>query len=171
MPSVKKPDTRSPEQVITDLFLLPLKTSRSWAEQFADWLTESFGTMWFLVGNALFFGVWYLINSGKVPGIAVFDPAPYGLLTMMVSLEAIFLSIIVLISQNRASKLGDVRNEVDFQVNVHTEKEVTKILRMLDDISHKLGVEHLDDRELEKMKQDLNLKRLEERAARDVSIR
>jgi uncharacterized membrane protein len=171
MPSVKKPETRSPEQVITDLFLLPLKVSRSWAERLADWLTKSFGTIGFLVGNALFFGIWYLINSGRVPGIAVFDPSPYGLLTTMVSLEAIFLSIIVLISQNRASKLDEVRNEVDFQVNIHTEKEVTKMLRMLDDISHKLGVEHLDDHELETMKRDLNLKRLEERAARDISVR
>ncbi len=171
MTNGKKPETRSPEQIIGDLFAAPFKTGLSFGERAADWLTQWFGTVGFLIANGFFFFLWCYVNSGHVPFVRVFDPYPFSLLTMAVSLEAIVLSIIVLISQNRASKIGDIRNEVDFQVNVHAEKEITKILNMLDDISHKLGVDHLDDRELETMKKSLNIKRLEERVARDVSER
>src|SRR5262245_29882673 len=91
--------------------------ARTPAERIADFLTQSFGTVFFLLINLIFFALWLLINSGIV-GIPEFDPPPYNLLTMVVSLEAIFLSIIVLMSQNRAGKIADIRQKMDFEIDV-----------------------------------------------------
>ncbi len=98
-------------------------------EKFADFSTSVAGSFSFLLLNLLWFLGWILINTNtiSVPGIVAFDPFPFGLLTMIVSLEAIALAILVLISQNRASKIDDIREEIDLQVNVTAEQEITKI--------------------------------------------
>src|SRR3990167_9626504 len=83
--------------------------SRSVLTQLADYLTAIFGSTTFLFLNALFFTLWIAVNLGKIPGVPVFDPYPFGLLTMIVSLEAIFLSIFVLVSQNRSSYVNALR--------------------------------------------------------------
>lgn len=126
----------------------------------ADFLTRSFGTIWFLTVNAIFFLVWILINLGVISNIPIFDPFPFGLLTMIVSLEAIFLSIIVLISQNRASQVADVRSEMDFEINVQAESEITKMLGMLHRIHNHLGIPVEDDGELSQMEQKTDLEKL-----------
>lgn len=105
----------------------------------ADKLTDFFGSVLFLVGNFLLFVIWIGLNSPAISGIAPIDPYPFNLLTMIVSLEAIFLSIIVLMSQNRASRLADIREELDFAVNVRAEKEVAEILRQLAVIEKKIS--------------------------------
>ena len=122
----------------------------------ADLLTRSFGTVGFLGLNALFFFVWVIINTGLTP-FAIFDPYPFGFLTMVVSLEAIILSIIVLITQNRANSIADLRGEVDFDVNLESENEITRILNMLDEIHDHLGLGAKDDRELKNMKRKINI--------------
>jgi uncharacterized membrane protein len=86
--------------------------SRSFLTQVADDLTEAFGSTTFLFLNALFFIAWIILNAGIIPDLPAFDPFPYGLLTMAVSLEAIFLSIFVLVSQNRSSYISSIREEV-----------------------------------------------------------
>ena len=101
--------------------------------------------------------VWILINSGFIPNFQVFDPYPYGLLTTAVSLEAIFLSIIVLISQNRASEIDELREELDLQINIKAESEITRILNMLDEIHDHLGLPPVDDAELKLMKKKTNI--------------
>lgn len=138
-----------------------LKQNQSWADNVADFLTLSFGTTAFLSLNALFFLGWILINAGVVPGVRIFDPFPYGLLTMAVSLEAIFLSIIVLISQNRASRIADLREELDLKINIQAENEITKVLNILDEIHDHLGLAPEDDEELIAMKQKTNIADLE----------
>jgi uncharacterized membrane protein len=140
-------------------FKAKMDMQRTLSEKLADFLTDSFGTVVFLGINAFWFFVWIIINTGLVPGIPVFDPFPFGLLTMIVSLEAIFLAIIVLISQNRSANIEDLREEIDLQINVKTEEEVTKILIILDRIHDHLGLPSEDDGELILMKQktDLNL--------------
>lgn len=104
---------------------------RTWPEITADWLANSFGTVIFLCLNATLFAAWLLLNSGIIETVAPFDPFPFNLLTTVVSLEAIFLSIIVLISQNRASRLDELRQEIDLQVDTIAEQEITKIMEML----------------------------------------
>lgn len=138
-----------------------------WYDRFADLMTEKLGTMFFLTLNALWFFVWIVWNSGVVPGLEPFDPYPYGFLTMTVSLEAIFLSIIVLISQNRSSMIADMREEIDYNVNVRAEKEITKILNIVDKIQDHLGVGEEIDIELEEMKIFTNIEEMEEEIARE----
>ena len=76
--------------------------------------------------------------------MAPFDPFPFGLLTMIVSLEAIFLATFVLISQNRQAQLADRRAKVDLQVDMIAEQEVTKLMQLLIDIHDHLGINHQD---------------------------
>jgi len=89
--------------------------------------------------HALWFGLWVLLNTGWL-GIGPFDPFPYSLLTMIVSLEAIFLSTFVLISQNRSGAETDRRADLALHVGLLTEHEVTRALQMLDAIQERLGV-------------------------------
>ncbi len=138
---------------------------KKWYDSFADFLTAQFGTVFFLILNALFFAVWIAMNTGFIPGIASFDPFPYGLLTMIVSLEAIFLSIIVLISQNRSAKIDQMREKLDLLINIHAEDEVTKILNIVDEIHDYIGLNPTDDPELKKMKKKLNIKEMEKEIA------
>ncbi len=104
---------------------------RTLVEKIADILTRSFGSMTFLALNALWFAGWIVVNVGWVPGVAPFDPYPFGLLTMVVSLEAIILAIVVLISQNRQTRVQDLGQEIDMQVNIISEREITKIMQLL----------------------------------------
>ncbi len=138
------------------------------ADRIADWLTKSFGTVWFFGIHILFFVAWILMNLGIIPGLPVFDPFPYGLLTMVVSLEAIFLSIIVLISQNRANETADLREELDLQINVRAEEEITRILNMLDAIHDHLGLNPEDDEELKTMKKKTDVQAIQDEIEREI---
>jgi uncharacterized membrane protein len=155
---------------IVDIFLSgkEKENEKTIVDRFADFLTDFFGTAWFLVLNMVLFAFWIFANVGWIPGVPVFDPFPFSLLTTAVSLEAIVLSVIVLMSQKRAARVADVREEVDFAVNVHAEREITKVLNMLDDIQHRLGIEHEDDPELIRMKRTLDLKRIEDRVRKKI---
>lgn len=126
---------------------------RSFTVVIADWLTTSFGSVTFLLFNVLIFALWILINTHKIPSIPVFDPYPFILLTMVVSLEAIILSIIVLMSQNRQSHVSTIREELDMQVNLISEREITKILHLLTLILKKQGIKHNDTELAEMIKQ------------------
>jgi uncharacterized membrane protein len=134
---------------------------RSRAEKIADWLTENFGSMPFLVINFLWFSIWIVINVGLIPGIKPFDPFPFGLLTTIVSLEAIGLAIIVLISQNRAAKIADLREEVDLQVDIITEEEITKLIQMVKLLLEKQGIDLSDDEDLPAMLKPTNVRKIE----------
>lgn len=124
--------------------------NRPLAIRFADLLTSSFGSFAFFSGNALFFAIWILVNIGAVPGLPVFDPYPFTFLTMVVSLEAIFLSIIVLMSQNRQSFISTLREELDMQVNLWSEQEITKVLELQKRLLEHFNIE-VHDRELNDM--------------------
>jgi uncharacterized membrane protein len=107
--------------------------------RFADAVTEFSGRMIFVYLHIVWFGAWILLNSGWF-GIRAFDPFPYSFLTMIVSLEAIFLSTFVLISQNRQAKDNEYRADLDLHTNLLTEHELTRVLQMLDAIQKKLGI-------------------------------
>ncbi len=142
--------------------------NRTVTDKIADMINQAFGTSWFLILNGLWFGLWMFVNTGLIPFIKPFDPFPFGLLTMMVSLEAIFLSIFVLISQNRASKIGDLREEIDLQINVQAEHEITRILCMVDEIHDHLGLSPQDDAELKKMKKKMDIGAIERAISKEM---
>jgi uncharacterized membrane protein len=116
-------------------------------DRLADALTAFSGSMVFVYLHILWFGAWLLVNTGAM-GLTPFDPFPYGLLTLLVSLEAIFLSTFVLISQNRFSDAADRRAELSLQIGLLAEHEITRVLQMLDVIQDKLGIENDTDSEL-----------------------
>ena len=130
--------------------------------KFADDLTSWTGTPTFLFLNAYGFVIWIIVNIGIIPGIVPFDPFPFGLLTMIVSLEAIFLSIFVLISQNRSAYIGTLRDEVHLQINMQSEREITKILQILAEVRGKMGITKADP-ELEHMLQETDTGYIEQR--------
>ncbi len=99
----------------------------SWVEKIANFISEFSGSMSFLVLNTLFFLIWILWNSDVVPGLVAFDPYPFGFLTMSVSLEAIFLSIFVLMSQNLQSTKDRIRGNIEYEVNLKAELEVSHL--------------------------------------------
>jgi uncharacterized membrane protein len=90
-------------------------------DRIADAMTAFSGSMAFVYLHAAWFAVWLLLNLGVFGPAPVFDPFPFGLLTLIVSLEAIFLSTFVLISQNRQSGRADIRSELDYETNVRSE--------------------------------------------------
>lgn len=120
---------------------------RSFQERLADGITSFSGRLTFVYFHAVWFGAWLLLNTGWF-GIKPFDRYPYGLLTMIVSLEAIFLSTFVLISQNRLSEESDRRADLDLHIGLLTEAELTRVLKMLRAIQDKLGIECKDAEEL-----------------------
>jgi uncharacterized membrane protein len=141
---------------------------RSTAEKIADRLTHLFGSMPFLLLNLAWFVLWVAINSGLLPIVEAFDPFPFTFLTMLVSLEAIVLAIVVLISQNRAEKIADLRQEIDLQVDRAAEEELTKLLHMMCMLLEKHGVDLSDDQELQRMLKPTNVKELEKHLAGEI---
>ncbi|WP_405988829.1 DUF1003 domain-containing protein [Streptomyces sp. NBC_00986] len=94
---------------------------RGTQDRVADAITAFAGTMLFVYIHALWFAVWIALNEGLLGQGGIFDPYPYGLLTMIVSLEAIFLSTFVMVSQNRQAAREDVRADLDFETNLRSE--------------------------------------------------
>lgn len=142
---------------------------RSRAEVWADRMTASFGSMYFLAANVAWFAVWIALNLNLIPGVAPFDPFPFGLLTMIVSLEAIVLAIVVLISQNRQMKIADLREEVDLQVDIITEQEITKILELLVLLLDKHQVDYPKNELLAEMLRPTDTGQLEETLGEQVT--
>ena len=103
--------------------------------------------MVFVYVHIVWFGLWIVLNTGYL-GLPPFDPFPYGLLTMVVSLEAIFLATFVLISQNRLSEAVEHRANLGLQIGLLTEHELTRVLQMLDAIQDKMGIKNDEDSEL-----------------------
>jgi len=122
-------------------------SERGLQDRIADGITSFSGRMVFVYVHIFWFAVWILLNTGSF-GVQPFDPFPYGLLTMIVSLEAIFLSTFVLISQNRLSREAEHRADLDMHIGLLTEHELTRVLQMLDAIQDKLGIENDQDSEL-----------------------
>lgn len=160
------------ERNIRTIVKLRLKAQRERGiqERIADVITRFSGRMAFVYVHIVWFAGWILANTGHF-GIAPFDPFPYGLLTMVVSLEAIFLATFVLISQNLLSQEAERRADLDLQIGLVTEHEVTRVLQMLDAIQEKLGIANdadsdLADLEMETKPEDVlaEIERLQRRA-------
>jgi uncharacterized membrane protein len=144
--------------------------ARSVQDRIADAITAFSGHMAFVYMHIAWFAVWILLNTGRI-GVRPFDPFPYGLLTMVVSLEAIFLATFVLISQNRLSEEAEHRADLALHIGLLTEHELTRVLQMLDVIQDKMAIENhenseLADLEMETKPEDVlaEIERLQQRA-------
>ena len=115
--------------------------ARSQAERVSDWIACTAGKGPVLLFHIIWFGAWITINEGAIRGIRPFDPFPFPFLTMTVSLEAIFLALFVLASQNRLARQADKRSHLDLQIDLLAEREMTAVLQLLQDIAQHLAVQ------------------------------
>ncbi len=134
---------------------------RSPLETAADRLTRIASSGYFLAVHALWFMTWMLWNTGYIPGWTPIDPFPFGLLTMIVSLEAIFLAIFVLMAQRRESSVAELREEITLQVLMRAEEEVTKTLQLVAGLYQRLGHQLAEDPELADMMKPLDADSIE----------
>ena len=121
-------------------------------ERVAEAITRFTGSMLFVYVNLVIVGLWVSINLGLIPGLPRFDPE-FIILAMVASVAAIFLSTFVLIAQNRMAKAADRRAELDLQISLLSEHEVTRIVALVSAIAAKLGVSHEED--VEELKRDV----------------
>ena len=115
--------------------ILDASQRRELEDRIAGSITDFAGSMPFVYIHTAWFAVWVAVNAGLLLamgfGIVPFDPFPFGLLTLIVSLEAIYLSTFVMIAQNRQSAVADARAKADYAVNVHAEAEIAKLLHLV----------------------------------------
>lgn len=142
--------------------------NRSPMEVVADRMIGVASSTPFLVLHAFLFGGWVYWNL-PISGLPRFDPYPFGMLTMVVSLEAIFLSIFVLMTQSRESRIGELREELTLQVNLRIEEEITKTLHLVAGLYARLNLALADDPELRAMLEPLDPKRIEQDLADQIS--
>jgi uncharacterized membrane protein len=109
-------------------------------DSWADAITSFAGTMRFVRIHIMWFGLWILLNLGLLGAGLEFDKYPFGLLTLVVSLEAIFLSTFVMISQNRQARAAEIRSELDYQTNVMAERKIDIIMKALRRMAERQGV-------------------------------
>src|SRR4051812_35528041 len=141
---------------------------RTFMEALADGLNAFAASTPFLVIHLVWFLVWIPWNLGLL-GLKPFDPFPFGLLTMVVSLEAIFLSIFVLLSQKRESAIAELREELMLQVNLRMEEEITKTLQLVSGLYTRLGHVMAEDDELGDMLRPLDVNTIEKELTLEIA--
>ena len=136
----------------------------------ADRITRFAGSMACIYLHLALFGSWLLINTRVMPIVEPFDPYPFVMLAMFASVEAIFLSTFVLISQNRQAVLAEKRNDLDLQINLLAEHEITRILQLVDEIAKRMAIPSVGH-DTEALKRDVQpedvMTRMEEVAKQD----
>ena len=143
-------------------------SNRSAMEVVADRMISVASSTYFLIAHVVAFLLWIIINS-PLPGMPQFDPYPFGMLTTMVSLEAIFLAIFVLMTQSRESRIGELREELTLQVNLRIEEEVTKTLHLVAGLYSRLNLQLADDAELRSMLEPLDPRAIESDLAEQIN--
>ncbi len=126
--------------------------SRTGLERFGDMVAVEGGKSWFILLHAIWFSGWLAYNLAE-PG---FDPYPFPLLTLSVSLEAIFLSLFILMSQNRSNRQAERRAHFDLQINLLAEAEMTKMISMLQALCAAQNLPESRDPELAAMQKETN---------------
>ncbi len=120
-------------------------------DRISDMITKFAGSMRFVYFHSVWFLIWIIFNLGLLGSGFVFDQFPFGLLTLIVSLEAIFLSTFVMISQNQQAKMAELRSELDYETDVKAEKEIEVIMETLQRIAQNANVDVKDLAEKIKM--------------------
>ena len=113
---------------------------RTVTERVSDLITKLVANMGFLLAQLVLIFSWSLVNLHVIPGLKAFDPFPFGVLALVVSFESVFLTIFVLISQNRMARQSERRSHLDLQVGMLSEQELTTILQMLQKLCQHMGV-------------------------------
>jgi uncharacterized membrane protein len=121
-------------------------------ERLARAITRFSGSMQFVYVHFVLYGAWILVNLGLVPGVRPWDPT-FVVLAMVASVEAIFLSTFILITQNRMAAAADRRAELDLQVSLLAEAEITKLVELVSEIAAAMEVPAARQGEIEEMKQ------------------
>jgi uncharacterized membrane protein len=136
---------------------------RSRAEAFSDRLVRFVGSFGFVVAHLLIVAAWLVINAGLIPVLPRFDPYPYPLLSPILSLEGVLLVAFVLMQQTRIGVVADRRNHLDLQVNLLTEREVTKVIQLLQRIGTRMGIEdEMTDHETSELGRETTVEHLVE---------
>lgn len=145
---------------------------RTPADRVASLIARFCGSMRFVVIQAVLFALW--IGYNVVPGFDHFDPYPFTFLILVVSLEAIFLSSFILISQNHEMRISERRNQLDLQINLLSEQENTKMLQMLERIARRVGVHDHDDLQVRALEEATRpeslIEQIEEAARQDAVL-
>ena len=146
-------------------FDTPIKSHVAFERKIADitanFLTKFLGSMLFLNISIAFIVIWMVVNLGWISAIPPFDPYPFIFLASLATFGAILLAILVLINQNQQGKKADIRQRIDFEVNVRAEHEITKILAMFEELNLKLGLAKVD-KELDKMLEKIDIATIKE---------
>lgn len=145
------------------------KQNQTTTERLAKIIADFCGSMTFVWVHVIWFGGWILANT--LPGIEHFDQFPFTFLTLVVSLEAIFLSTFILISQNQETRLAERNNHLDLQINLLTEQENTKMLQILRQIAGKLEIEIDDDPTVQVLEQSTRPEKLIEQIERETALK
>ena len=165
-------DNRRRRRTDADRVLQAAKTryssGRSRMDALADAMTRLGGSSAFLITHIIWFAVWIVMNT-QIGGRIAFDPYPFGLLTMIVSLEAIVLSIFILMSQSRASVTSELRDEVTLEVSMRIEEEVTKSLQLITGLYRRLNLPLSEDAELRRMLMPLDRDEIERELAAQIA--
>ncbi|MBV8389931.1 MAG: DUF1003 domain-containing protein [Mucilaginibacter sp.] len=132
---------------------------QTWLDRAAVAITDLFGSIGFLVFCLLLLGFYITWNLGWLPVLQPFDPFPFNGLDSVLSIFAIILSVCVLISQKRQRRIEKVREQLEFEINIKAETEITKILEMLHEIQKTMGIDKKDP-ELEEMKETTDIQQL-----------
>jgi uncharacterized membrane protein len=177
------PDAKRPPRVLERNIeaLLEMRrrhlNERKIHDRVADRITGFVGSMSCVYLHALFFGLWILVNSKTplVPAFMRFDPYPFVMLAMFASVEAIFLSTFVLISQNRQTHMAQKRDDLDLQINLLAEHEITSIITLIDAIAKRLDIPR-EEQHTAELKKDAapevvleSIERAEERHERETA--
>ena len=134
------------------------RDQRTPTDRLAEKIASFCGSVTFVWVHVVWFGGWILLNV--IPGIRHVDPFPFTFLTLIVSLEAIFLSTFILISQNLDSRISERRSHLDLQLNLLSEQENTKMIVMLHAIAAKVGADLTEDPHLEALSEETKPERL-----------
>ena len=137
-----------------------LDFTKTMTDHIAVFIIRVLGNMMFLIACMIFFTIWITWNLNLLKPLKSFDPFPFPELQMIVSVFAIVLSVSVLINQNRQGRIESIRQQIEFEVNVRAEEEITKILNMVHEIHQKMGLEDKHDEDLELMKERTDLKQI-----------
>jgi uncharacterized membrane protein len=151
--------TRQNVQAISELEEAA-REQRTRGDRVAEAIAKFCGSMTFVWVHVIWFGAWVVLNT--IPGITHIDPFPFTFLTLVVSLEAIFLSTFILISQNHETRLSERRNNLDLQINLLTEQENTTMIEMLKVIAEKVGADLSHDPRVQILSQETKPEKLVE---------
>ncbi len=125
---------------------------RTLGERISDALVRFMGRLSFVVAHLFVFALWFLVNSGALPGVRPFDPFPFGILTLVVSAEGVLFTLLVLISQNRMARQADLRAHITLQLGLLDRKRGKRTLDILESLRERLGLAAPEESEADLVK-------------------